>query len=43
MTSTNWTPCDAAAWSQTDGLLTIDLNHPSLLAHPRGFFQIRLR
>jgi hypothetical protein len=37
----SWTPCDAGAWSQTDGVLTIDLNHSTLSAKPRAFFHLR--
>ena len=39
---TAWTPCEAGVWSQTGGVLSIDLQHPSLPAGDRGFFQIRL-
>jgi len=37
-----WAPCDATAWAQINGVFTIDLKHPSLLASARCFFQIRL-
>jgi hypothetical protein len=37
-----WTRCDAAAWSRTDGTVTIDLRHPFLLSRARCFFQIRI-
>ena len=37
----NWAPCDAAAWSRTNDTFAIDLEHPSLLAKPQSFFQIR--
>lgn len=38
----HWAPCDAAAWSRTNATLSIDLKHPSLLASPQCFFQIRV-
>ena len=37
-----WTRCDAAAWSRTDGTVTIDLRHPFLVSRARCFFQIRI-
>lgn len=37
-----WTPCDPAAWSQVDGTVTVNLQHPSLVGAPYQFFQLRL-
>ncbi len=37
-----WAPCDPAAWSETGGVFTVDLHHPSLPpAADHGFFQLR--
>ncbi len=37
-----WSLCDPAAWSQTNGVFTVDLEHPSLFDRTRCFFQIRI-
>lgn len=37
-----WTPCDPAAWSVAEGVLSVNLGHPSLAANTRAFFQVRL-
>lgn len=37
----SWKPCDPNAWSRTNAVFAIDINHPSLLANPQCFFQIR--
>jgi hypothetical protein len=38
----DWQPCDATAWSLVDGVLSVNLNHPSLAGRARCFFQVRL-
>ncbi len=36
-----WKPCDPDAWSRTNDLISVNVNHPSLVASPHCFFQIR--
>ncbi|MBE7501401.1 MAG: lamin tail domain-containing protein [Verrucomicrobiales bacterium] len=38
----SWTLCDPAAWSVVEGVLSVNLGHPSLPSTDRAFFQVRL-